>query len=266
MQVFITIPGAGRIFYKQYGAGPPIILLHPVGLDAFLDPIISGISSGYKVYALDFRGHGQSDRPSEPFTLDDLTRDVIQFCKLLNLNRIILCGLSMGGMVAQKVALEEPTLISALILADTTTKTVPDLMLQRAKKVENGGMAEIIPETLERWFTGETLQHKPELINLVKERLLADDPVVHGLTWRAMADLDLTDRLTEISCPCLIICGDQDQSTPPMIANEMKKRINRSSYSEISDASHMSLLEQPEAFAKAIRDFLKKNSIHVEQS
>lgn len=259
--MFITIPGAGRLFYQQYGAGHPIILLHPVGLDVnFWDPIISDISSGNKVFALDFRGHGRSDRPLEPFTLDDLARDVVQFCKTLNLKRIALCGVSMGGIVAQKIALEEPSLISALILANTTAKTVPDVMVERAKKVESGGMTAVIKETLERWFTSETLQRKPEIVNPVKERLLADDPIVHGWAWRAMAELNIIDRLTEINSPCLIICGDQDQSTPSKIASEMTKRINRSSYLEISDASHMSLLEQPRAFSKALRDFLSKNS------
>lgn len=238
--MYITVPGAGRLFYKQYGAGPPIVLLHPVGLDAdFWDPIISRISAGYTVFALDSRGHGRSDRPLQPFTLDDLANDVIQFCKLLNLKRITLCGLSMGGMVAQKVALEDPVLISALILANTTAKTPADIMLERAKKVENGGMTAVLKETLERWFTPETLQPKPEVVNPVQKRLLADDPVVHGWAWRALAELDIMDRLTEISSPCLIISGDQDQSTPPKIAYEMTKRINQSFYFEIAGASHM---------------------------
>jgi len=259
----IEIPGCGKLAYWRQGDGFPLVLMHPVGLDStFWESVVSLLPDGFGAHALDFRGHGQSDPPAEPFTLDDLAADVIGYLDRMQIGKAVFCGVSMGGMVAQKVALAHPGRAAGLILANTTSRTDPALMTARAEKAKAGGMGGILQESLDRWFTPRTMAESPGLIERVRERLLADDPKTHEWAWLAMAKLDVLDRLGEIRCPCLVISSDHDRSTTPEIAQGMTKRLQNAEYAEIADASHMAFLEKPKAFAEAVGQFLKRHGFH----
>lgn len=258
----IELPGVGKMAYRRHGTGFPLVMLHPVGLDlSFWEPLIPFLPSGYEIFMPDFRGHGQSDPGAAPFSLEDLATDVLRFCSVLKLEQVILCGISMGGMVAQKVALADPARVSGLILANTTAKTIPELMTARASAVQTGGMGAVLQETLERWFTAETLAGNTGVVKRVKERLLTDDPRTHEWAWRAMANMNVAGRIREIRCPVLILCGEHDRSTTPEIAKEMAANMEKAVYAEISDASHMAFLEQPRRFAEAIKAFLNQHKL-----
>ncbi|HEY8530237.1 MAG TPA: alpha/beta fold hydrolase [Paenibacillaceae bacterium] len=257
---FVEIPGYGKIAYRRQGAGFPLVLMHPVGLDlTFWEYIVPLLPAGFETHALDFRGHGRSDPPPAPFELDDLVSDAVAYLDRMGIGKAVFCGVSMGGMVAQKIALAHPGRTAGLILVNTTPRTDPALMAARAEKVKAGGMAAVLDETLKRWFTEETAAKNPELLERVRKRLLADDPKTHEWAWRAMTKMDVLDRLGEIRCPCLVIGSEHDRSTTPEIAKEMTRRLANAEYAEIANASHMAFLEKPQVFADAARQYLKRH-------
>ena len=256
----IEIPGYGKMAYLRQGSGFPLVLLHPVGLDlTFWEYVIPLLPSGFETHALDFRGHGESDPPATPFTLDELASDVIRYLDEMNIGRAVLCGVSMGGMVAQKVALAASGRIGGLILANTRARTEPRLMTERAEAVKAGGMSGVLKDMHKRWFTDETMAQNPMLVERVSRRLLSDDPKTHEQAWRAMAEMDVQDRLGEIGCPCLVISSEHDPSTPPAVAKEMTKLLKNATYVEIPNACHMAFLEKPRHFAEAVGEFLKRH-------
>lgn len=255
--MYAAVPGFGRIWYERAGAGAPLLLLHPVGLDGgFWGEVAAGLAAEHTIYAVDLRGHGRSDRPAAPFGVEDLARDIVALCRALALDAPVLCGQSLGGMVAQAVALAEPCLPAALVLADTTASPDPALMEARARAIETGGMAAMVEETLDRWLTADTRAKRPELVGRFRARLLADDAHTQALMWRAMAGFSAADRLAGIRMPCLVVSGDQDASAPPASARAMAGRIPGARYLEIADASHMAAFERPDAFARGVRTFL----------
>jgi 3-oxoadipate enol-lactonase len=150
----IEIPGYGKMAYLRQGSGFPLVLLHPVGLDlTFWEYVIPLLPSGFETHALDFRGHGESDPPAAPFTLDELASDVIRYLDEMNIGKAVLCGVSMGGMVAQKVALAASGRIGGLILANTRARTEPRLMTERAEAVKAGGMSGVLKD-MHKWWSG----------------------------------------------------------------------------------------------------------------
>ena len=256
----VEIPGCGNMACWRQGAGFPLVLMHPVGLDlTFWESTVPLLPAGIETHALDFRGHGQSDPPAGPFTLDDLAADVIGYLDRMQIGQAVFCGVSMGGMVAQKIALAHPGRAAGLILANTTSRTDPALMAARAEKVKAGGMAGVLEDSLNRWFTAGTMENSPALVERVRRRLLADDPQTHEWAWLALAKMDVLDQLSEIRCPCLVITGEHDRSTTPEMAKAMTQRLKNAEYAEIADASHMAFLEKPQAFAETVGQFLKRH-------
>lgn len=259
--MYLCKSNGAKIYCREAGSGPPVILLHPVGLNSeFWHEQVEALSNNYTVISVDFPGFGHSDKPDGPFELKDFANDVAWLCQSLNLGPVVLCGQSMGGMVAQIVAVEWPHLVSGLILANTTPYGFPEVMEKRASIVEAGGMSAEVDETIKRWFTRETIQTNQPLVERIRKRLLANDPQVHGWTWRAIGKFNVLDRIHTIRVPCLVIAGERDPSTPPDLSRKIVQNISGSQYFEIPGASHMAFLEKPDVFATAVANFLAQKT------
>jgi 3-oxoadipate enol-lactonase len=251
--------GAGQIHYLDEGAGSGILLLHPVGLDLRVwDDAAADLGRDYRVIRMDLRGHGLSARPSRPFTIEDLADDVRALMDHLGLGPTIVGGLSLGGMVAQRVALHSPDRVSALILMDTNAQGVPAAADARAARVLAGGMEGIVDDTLLRWFTEETRSHRQDLMRRVRRMLLEDDAQVHAWAWQAIGQHDTTQALRQLNMPCLILCGELDVATPSRQAMQLARLIRGSVYVPIPDAAHMAPLESPARVLQEIRLFVEQ--------
>jgi 3-oxoadipate enol-lactonase len=248
-----------RLRYELTGQGPAVLLLHPVGLDlTWWQRQVEALRSEFQVLRLDFRGHGESAVASPPYGIVDFAADAHALLRALEIRAVHVVGLSLGGMVAQGLALEHPADVRSLVLANTLC-TLPaearQAMRARGEAAKQGGMAAVIEPTVERWFTPGFLGSV--LVERCRERLLANDVGAWAATWNAIADLDTLPRLGEIHVPTLVTTGDADVSTPVPAARVIADHIEGATLRVMPGAPHMAPYERPDLFNPLMLDFLR---------
>ena len=250
------------IAYRSRGQGRTIILLHPVGVcGAFWDGVIAELEGEFRLIAVDARGHGGSDVPSQPFNLDDLADDVAELIRAVGQAPALVAGCSMGGMTAQAIGVRAPDLLSGIVIANTAHRrndqgrATMEARAQAALK----GMPTTLHTTLSRWFDADLQVLRPDLVLKARDWLLEADPVVHCWSWRAIRDLNYADQLAQLKVPALAIAGLRDQSTPVAAMKDLAATIPGCDYREM-DTGHLAPLEQPAQFAAHLREFANKIS------
>jgi 3-oxoadipate enol-lactonase len=250
--------GDARIYYEVEGEGPSVCLVHPVGLDSGCwDAQVAALAPRFRVLRVDLRGHGQSDASPPAYSLSDFAADVHALLRQLGLAPAHLIGLSLGGMVAQVLALEHPADVRSLVLADTNSTLPPEArraMVERGEAARRGGMANILDSTLSRWFTPGFMGS--EVVSRTRTRLLTDDVDGWATAWRAISELDTEPRLPEIRVPTLVIIGENDLSVPVSRARAMADSIPGAAFHVVAGAPHMAPLERPELFNPPVLAFL----------
>ena len=249
-----------RLWYRQEGAGLPVVLLH--GLADTHDlwrHQIPALAASYRVIAFDLRGHGRSPHPGGEFTLRDLAEDVRRSLDGLGIQRAVVVGLSMGGGVAQTLALEYPERILALGLVSTSSE-FPDetreRFVARAAVAEREGMEAVVEATVPRWFTPRFTELHPDEVERTRRGVLAIDPAAFAAASRANAVRDLTARLGQIRCPVLFMGGSDDPARPQR-ALEIYRRTIPDLRAELLDgASHLVPVEAPNRFNALLLAFL----------
>lgn len=246
--------------YRTRGAGRLVVLLHPVGTRAaFWDPAVERLAGECRTLAVDFRGHGESDTPAQPFTLDDLASDIIELLEVQGARDAVLVGCSLGGMVAQGVALRAPQTLAGIVLADTNHEQSDagrTAMTQRAA-ASLKGMPNVVETTIERWFPAAFRAKEPQVVARVRDWLLEDDPVVFSWCWQAIRGLAYGGALSQIALPALVLRGAEDAASAREPMQAMAKLLPRGRFVEIPGAGHAAPYEQPEAFVALLREFLK---------
>ena len=252
---------AALLNYRMDGAGPRIVLLHPVGLDlTFFDSLTAELSSRYQVLRVDLRGHGRTPRAQddpEP-RLEDFADDVHALLQHLNYAPAVVIGFSFGGMVAQELALHHPKDVSALVASacgSTFTEEMRKVLRERGTAAERDGMASLLDVTIERWFTAAFRERGEDAP--ARQRLLADDIESWKQTWNAIAGLRTASRLHEIHIPTLCLAAEKDLSTPPSVVEAVAKAIPGARFEVVPDMPHMLFIEAPKAVATAIAEFLQ---------
>ncbi len=254
----VTVNGL-RLNYELDGHGPPVLLLHPVGLDlTWWESQVESLRSDFQVVRMDFRGHGKSAIAPPPYTLADFAADAHALLETLHIRSAHVIGLSLGGMVAQVLALEYSKDVRSLVLSNTLC-TIPaearPAMRGRGEAAEQGGMAAVMEATIERWFTRGFLDSV--LVARCRRHLLAQDVGAWAATWRAIADLDTLPRLGEIRVPTLVTTGDADVSTPVAAAQLIANAIPGAVLKVMAGAPHMAPYERPELFNPLVLEFLR---------
>lgn len=244
--------------YKTRGAGPIVALVPPIGCPKeFWDPVISVLQDRCRLIAIDVRGHGESDVPSSPFTLDDCAGDLIELLRSLGDGRkTIVAGCSMGAMVAMGAAVHAPDLICGLLASNTHQRdaTGQAIIAARAEACRNG-MASTVEATLDRWFNAPYQQAHPEHVALARGWLANADPIVHSWSWRAIHGLDYAARLRPLSIPKLVVGGEADQSSSVAEVRHFANVIG-AGFRQIASAGHLTPLEQPKAYAACLCEML----------
>jgi 3-oxoadipate enol-lactonase len=247
--MYVTANGL-QLHYELSGQGPAVLLLHPVGLDlSWWEPQVEALRSEFQVLRFDFRGHGESEVAPPPYTIFDFANDAHALIQALGIRSVHVIGLSLGGMVAQGLALEHPAAVRSLVLSNTLcTLSVEarQAMRTRGDAAKQGGMVAVIEPTVERWFTPGFLDSP--LAARCRKRLLANDVGAWAATWNAIADLDTLARLGEIRAPTLVTSGDADVSTPVAAAQVIAEHIDGAILRVMPGAPHMAPYERPELF------------------
>jgi 3-oxoadipate enol-lactonase len=261
--MFFRLSSGLSLSYRSRGAGRPVVLLHPVGLrGAFWNEVVGELETEMRLIVPDARGHGDSDVPSMVFSIEDMADDVIELLRAVGSAHggvgAVVVGCSMGGMVAQAVALRAPELLAGFVVANTgfTRNDAGRATMEARAVTAFAGMPRVLDTTLSRWFSDEVRLHRPDLVLRARDWLLDADPVVHGWSWRAIRDLAHADTLPKVGLPALMIAGSDDQSTAPATVRAMAAAVPGAIYRELADTGHLAPLERPGEFAALLRDFI----------
>ncbi len=238
-----------------------VVLLHPVGLDlTYWGDQIEALRVQYDVIALDLPGHGRSSGKPEEITFAHFASAVAALIEQQTSAPVHVVGLSVGGMIAQTLALDYPALVRSLTLI-ATAATFSDegraIIARRAETIQTGGMQAIVAPFLGRWLTPETLTQRPDIADRITKTLLAGAPAIQAAMWTMVSGLATLDRLHEIHCPTLVLVGDRDPSTPPAFSAALAGRIPGAEMRVLPDASHMVFLEQPALLSQHLLEFLQ---------
>jgi len=243
-------------------SAPVVTLSHSLATDLSMwDPQVAVLKSGYRVLRYDTRGHGGTDAPEGPYTLEQLAEDVRALLHALRIPKTHYMGISMGGMIGQVLALKNPGMLQSLILCDTSSR-IPEEALpiweERIGLAQKQGMDALVESTMERWFTA-SFRRKP-LPALDKIRGMIRTTPVKGYVGcsRAIMRLNLTERLREITLPSFIIVGEEDPGTPVAASQVIHEQIKGSELVILKSAAHLSNIEQQDAFNTAVMAFLKR--------
>jgi len=251
-----------KVAYTDEGQGTPLVFLHAFPLSNVMwQPQIHALVDSYRVITLDLRGHGESDALLWNFTLDEFAKDVIGLLDHLNIVQAVFIGLSMGGYTLLSLYRNFPERVKAMVLADTRAqadsqegKAGRRAMAQLAHKAGASAIADVM---LPKLLAPTTLQQRPEIVNQVRTMILHTPPEGIIVDLMAMAARpDSTDLLSKITCPTLVIVGEDDIATPVADSHYMAKRIAGSTLVTIPGAGHLSNFEQPAAFNQALQNFL----------
>ena len=247
-----------EIYYELHGkeGAPWLILSHSLACTVRMwDPQIAAFQDSYRILAYDMRGHGASAAPAGPYSLDMLADDVLELLKILKIQKARFCGLSIGGMIGQTLALKQPGLFERMVLADTGHTQNADAIKQWEERIaiaESKGMQPLVASTMERWFT-EPFRASPQAKKIAG--LIASTPVAGYVgCGRAIMKLDTTARLKDIKLPVLAMTGEQDGAAAG--TRYIGENIPGARLVVIAQAAHIANIEQAEAFNKALRDFL----------
>jgi 3-oxoadipate enol-lactonase len=249
---------------KHYEQGPPeapaVLLAPSLGTTlAMWDHLADSLAASYRVIRFDTRGHGASPAPAGPYTVGELAADVVALADLLEIERFAVVGLSLGGAIAQQLALEHPSRVTALVLACTGPSFGdPQNWRDRAARVRAEGMRWLVEPTEQRWFTrGFVRAHRAEADRLL-EMIATTNPEGYAACCDALAAYDVTARLPEVGAPTRVIAGRHDEVTPPEVARGMVESLPDADLVVLEESSHIANVAQPEAFDRAVREHLER--------
>lgn len=239
---------------------PALVFNNSLGSDFRIwQAVAPAFADRFRVVLYDKRGHGLSDAPPAPYTMDDHTDDLLGLLDHLGIDSAALVGLSVGGMIAQRAAVRAPGRVRALVLCCTAAKIgAPGLWAERIAAVETGGIGPIADNVLERWFTPDF--HKTCADDVAGWRNMLVRLPSHGYagTCAAIRDADLTADAARIQAPTLCVAGDQDGSTPADVVRRTADLIPGARYELIAGCGHIPCIEKPAALTQLIQGHLQE--------
>lgn len=253
-----------RMAYDEAGSGILILFIHGYPLNHRMwQPQIDALSQDVHVIAPDLRGHGDSTPTEGVYSMDLLAEDCARLLDTLNITqKIVLCGLSMGGYISFAFARKFPHRLAALVL--TATRAAPDTeegKLNRQRSIalaREQGIAPIIESMIARVLSPVTLQNNPDLVETVRQIMHQTSlQAVLGDLQGMMERIDSRPFLKQISVPTLIIHGQDDSLIPVEEAKAMQAAIPDCRLLILENAAHLPNLEASERFNQAIREFIK---------
>jgi len=254
------------MFYMEAGAGDPLVLVMGFGGDHLAWGLqIPAFAAKYRVIAFDNRGVGQSGAPDLPYSTAMMADDTAGLLDALGIERAHVCGVSMGGMIAQEIALRHPGRVRTLQLHATLGR--PDAYMRalvegwRKTRIALG--REDALRVIALWlFAPRTYEERPEFVELVLQNAIAN-PHPQSLTGflrqgDAVLGHDTLERLEQLRCPTLVSVADQDILVPPRFSHAIAQRVPGAELKTIADAGHAYMWEAPEAFNAMCLEFLAR--------
>jgi 3-oxoadipate enol-lactonase len=255
------VSDAVKLHHAVDGAadGPVLLLGGSLGTSLEMwDAQLAGLAPALSLVRFDHRGHGRSPVPAGPYRIDDLGRDVLRLMDDLGLSRAAYCGLSIGGMVGQWLAINAPDRIDRVILLCTGAFLPPaDQWLQRAAAVRAAGTPEVIADAVvARWFTAPFAAAHPDLVARYRAMIATTDPGGYAACCEAIATMDLRAGLASVTAPTLVVSGAQDPSIPPEHGRAIAEAIPGARFTLLDPAAHVASVERTDTVNALIADFM----------
>jgi pimeloyl-ACP methyl ester carboxylesterase len=241
-----------------------LVLIHGFPLSASMwEPQLELAEQGWRIIAPQLRGFDGAPSSSAATSMDDYAGDIIDLLDGLHVEQAVIGGLSMGGYITFALFRHVPQYFRAMVLADTRAQADPPQALEGRRNmmaaVKEHGVEAVAEEMLPKLVSGSTVTNHADVVDTLRAMMLRNQAdVVAGAIAALMTRPDSLPLLPGIHCPTLIVVGDQDAITPPAMSEEMQRSIPGAELVVIPDAGHMSNMEQPAAFNRALARFLER--------
>jgi len=258
----LKIPDSPDINYVRTGAkaGVPLFFIHALGLDLSVwEQQFSAFGSDHDLIAIDLPGHGLSGALNAPPSFAAMARIVGKVIDHLHIGPVHLVGISVGGMIAQAMAVTLPDLVRSLTLVATSCTfpaPVRNLLSERAQLVRARGMEVIVPLHLERWFPQDFRQRRPDVLDRFAKILFRQNPEFHASMWDMVATLDIAHQLKTLRCPVMVVAGEEDPSAAPAAGKRITDQIDDARLVVIPASGHFPQMEYPAEFNHIMRAFI----------
>lgn len=256
MKIFDT--GQVRLHYRVDGPqdGPPVVFANSLGTDMRLwDPILPLLPKGLRIIRYDKRGHGLSTCPPAPYSMGALVTDVERLLDHLQVRDALFVGLSIGGMIAQGLAVKRLDLMRAMVLSNTGAKIgTTEIWDARIADARKGGVECLADAVMVRWFS-QAFRDSPE-IELWRNLLVRTPDEGYIGCSSAISGTDFMSATSGLRLPTLGIAGSEDNATPPDLVRETVDLIPGSKFHLIRKAGHLPCVERPEEYAQLLSEFM----------
>ena len=260
------VQGNRRIYYESHGDGDPLVLIRGLGSNAdHWYAQVPDLSRHYRVITFDNRGIARSTDPGGPFTIPDMAEDTIRLMNALGIEQAHVLGLSLGGMVAQEIAIGHPERIKGLILVVTLyggqhQVLAEDTVREKLQRMLVDGSLDARIMALDVFFAPRTIKERPQILQAYAEVSMKHPAGMEILQrqWEAASRHDTYDRLDRIKTPTQVLTGEEDVLIPPGNSEILAERIPDAELLVIPGGGHQIMIEQPQACNLAIFDFLQK--------
>jgi 3-oxoadipate enol-lactonase len=252
-----------KIYYEVEGSGEPLMLIHGVrGSVRNWDYVRPLITKHFQTFFADLRGHGQSNELTEVTKVDTFAQDHIELLKHLEIDQCHVAGHSLGGFIAQQMALDAPSQLKSLILIDTAPTTDVEgaqAQIKLAQLAYGLSPEEAVEKSLEfAYYNPKKIRETPGMIDLLVflQRDAQQQANSHGYAMGAAASFNIQDRVKEIKLPTLVIIGAQDDTFPVKWGDFYKEQLSNVNVQIIDESNHSVQFEQPKALVETLVEFV----------
>ena len=249
------------LHYQQLSGpedAPAIVFINSLATDFRIwRDVIVQLAGKFTMLTYDKRGHGLSDIGESPYQIDDHVNDLIALMDRLKMSNAVICGLSVGGLIAMRLSKVRPDLVASLVLCDTAPKIgTAQMWEERMEIVRREGMAGLLKANMERWFTKHFHAHRKADLDGYSNMFLRVPLAGYLGTAAAIRDADLTEDAQKIALPVMCVVGEEDGSTPPELVLDMANMIPNADFKLIKGAGHIPCVEQPHILADTLASFI----------
>jgi len=248
---------------QQFGQSnhPPVLLLHSLATHgAMWSAQIPFWARHFHVIVPDLPGHGATPADPALHRFEDYAVSIVRLLDQLRIERAALVGLSLGGMIAQALALRHPQRVGPIVLAHTFARVTAPMVpvwQERRAAVESQGMEGQVVPTLERWFAPQFRASSPLTLEWIADMIRATQPAGYSAVAESILHLGYLDQLCDISQPTLVVAGSEDKGASPAVASEMCAKLPQAQLLILQNAGHLGCVDQPVEFTERVGEFLR---------
>jgi len=255
----------GVIHYREDGdrGGLPVVFANSLGSDLRVwDAMAAALPKRLRLIRYDKRGHGLSDCPPGPWTIEALADDLAALLDHLEVDRALVVGLSIGGLIAQSLAARRPELVRAMVLMDSAAKVGDEILWnQRIEQVRAQGLESLADGLMQRWFSAAFRANRPEELAIWRNMVCRQTVEGYAGCCAALRDADLRDAARRLSLPVLAMVGDEDGATPPGLVEATADLIAGARFEIVEQAGHIPCVEHPRTCAAMLLSFISEHHL-----